>query len=207
MVKNKDSRQIEVLQYIYEEVQEKGYPPTVREIGNAVKLSSTSTVHGHLSRLEKNGFIQRDPTKPRAIELTQAGLDKLGILSDKMPLLGTVTAGAPILAVEEATDYFPVPPDLQSNAGSLFMLKIRGESMIDAGIFDGDSVIVRKQNTAENGDIVIAMTDDDEATCKRFYKENNYYRLQPENSSMDPVILDSVLILGKVVGLYRNHII
>ena len=207
MVKNKDSRQIEVLQYIYEEVQEKGYPPTVREIGNAVKLSSTSTVHGHLSRLEKNGFIQRDPTKPRAIELTQAGLDKLGILSDKMPLLGTVTAGAPILAVEEATDYFPVPPDLQSNAGSLFMLKIRGESMIDAGIFDGDSVIVRKQNTAENGDIVIAMTDDDEATCKRFYKENNYYRLQPENSSMDPIILDSVLILGKVVGLYRNHIV
>ena len=207
MVKNKDSRQIEVLQYIYEEVQEKGYPPTVREIGNAVKLSSSSTVHGHLSRLEKNGFIQRDPTKPRAIELTQAGLDKLGILSDKMPLLGTVTAGAPILAVEEATDYFPVPPDLQSNAGSLFMLKIRGESMIDAGIFDGDSVIVRKQNTAENGDIVIAMTDDDEATCKRFYKENNYYRLQPENSSMDPIILDSVLILGKVVGLYRNHII
>lgn len=207
MVKNKDSRQIEVLQYIYEEVQEKGYPPTVREIGNAVKLSSTSTVHGHLSRLEKNGFIQRDPTKPRAIELTQAGLDKLGILSDKMPLLGTVTAGAPILAVEEATDYFPVPPDLQSNAGSLFMLKIRGDSMIDAGIFDGDSVIVRKQNTAENGDIVIAMTDDDEATCKRFYKENNYYRLQPENPSMDPIILDSVLILGKVVGLYRNHII
>lgn len=207
MVKNKDSRQLEVLQYIYEEVQEKGYPPTVREIGNAVKLSSTSTVHGHLSRLEKNGFIQRDPTKPRAIELTQAGLDKLGIMSDKMPLLGTVTAGAPILAVEEATDYFPVPPDLKANSGSLFMLKIRGDSMIDAGIFDGDSVIIRKQNTAENGDIVIAMTDDDEATCKRFYKENNYYRLQPENASMDPIILDSVLILGKVVGLYRNHII
>ncbi|MGB9343354.1 transcriptional repressor LexA [Trichococcus shcherbakoviae] len=207
MVKNKDSRQIEVLQYIYEEVQEKGYPPTVREIGNAVKLSSTSTVHGHLSRLEKNGFIQRDPTKPRAIELTQAGLDKLGIMSDKMPLLGTVTAGAPILAVEEATDYFPVPPDLKSASGSLFMLKIRGESMIDAGIFDGDSVIIRKQATAENGDIVIAMTDDDEATCKRFYKENNYYRLQPENASMDPIILDSVIILGKVVGLYRNHII
>ena len=207
MVKNKDSRQIEVLQYIYEEVQEKGYPPTVREIGNAVKLSSTSTVHGHLSRLEKNGFIQRDPTKPRAIELTQSGLDKLGIMSDKMPLLGTVTAGAPILAVEEATDYFPVPPDLKSASGSLFMLKIRGESMIDAGIFDGDSVIIRKQATAENGDIVIAMTDDDEATCKRFYKENNYYRLQPENASMEPIILDSVLILGKVVGLYRNHII
>ncbi|PTQ84257.1 repressor LexA [Trichococcus patagoniensis] len=207
MVKNKDSRQVEVLQYIYEEVQEKGYPPTVREIGNAVKLSSTSTVHGHLSRLEKNGFIQRDPTKPRAIELTQAGLDKLGIMSDKMPLLGTVTAGAPILAIEEATDYFPVPPDLKSASGSLFMLKIRGESMIDAGIFDGDSVIIRKQATAENGDIVIAMTDDDEATCKRFYKENNYYRLQPENASMDPIILDSVIILGKVVGLYRNHII
>ncbi|CZQ79962.1 transcriptional repressor LexA [Trichococcus ilyis] len=207
MVKNKDSRQLEVLQYIYEEVQEKGYPPTVREIGNAVKLSSTSTVHGHLSRLEKNGFIQRDPTKPRAIELTPAGLDKLGIMADKMPLLGTVTAGAPILAVEEATDYFPVPPDLKSGSGSLFMLKIRGDSMIDAGIFDGDSVIVRKQSTAENGDIVIAMTDDDEATCKRFYKEDNFYRLQPENPTMDPIILDSVLILGKVVGLYRNHII
>lgn len=207
MVKTKDSRQLEVLQYIYEEVQGKGYPPTVREIGNAVKLSSTSTVHGHLSRLEKNGFIQRDPTKPRAIELTQAGLDKLGIMSDKMPLLGTVTAGAPILAVEEATDYFPVPPDLKAASGTLFMLKIRGDSMIDAGIFDGDSVIVRKQATAENGDIVIAMTDDDEATCKRFYKENNYYRLQPENPSMDPIILDSVSILGKVVGLYRNHII
>jgi len=207
MVKNKDSRQLEVLQYIYEEVQEKGYPPTVREIGNAVKLSSTSTVHGHLSRLEKNGFIQRDPTKPRAIEFTPAGLDKLGIMADKMPLLGTVTAGAPILAVEEATDYFPVPPDLKSGSGSLFMLKIRGDSMIDAGIFDGDSVIVRKQSTAENGDIVIAMTDDDEATCKRFYKEDNFYRLQPENPTMDPIILDSVLILGKVVGLYRNHII
>lgn len=206
MIKNKDSRQLEVLQYIYEEVQGKGYPPTVREIGNAVHLSSTSTVHGHLSRLEKNGFIQRDPTKPRAIELTQAGLDKLGVLSDKMPLLGTVTAGEPILAVEEATDYFPVPPDLKTGSGNLFMLKIRGESMIDAGIYDGDSVIVRQQASAENGDIVIALTDDDEATCKRFFKENGYYRLQPENPTMDPIILDNVHILGKVVGLYRNHI-
>lgn len=206
MRKTPESRQIEVLQYIHEQVQAKGYPPTVREIGTAVSLSSTSTVHGHLSRLEKNGFIQRDPSKPRAIELTATGLSKLGVQLKQIPLLGTVTAGEPILAVEEATDYFPLPPNLKQESESLFMLTIRGESMIDAGIFDGDEVIVRKQSSANNGDIVIALTNEDEATCKRFYKEDRYYRLQPENETMDAIILDEVSILGKVVGLYRSHI-
>ncbi|MGX7417708.1 transcriptional repressor LexA [Carnobacterium gallinarum] len=206
MRKTPESRQIEVLQYIHEQVQLKGYPPTVREIGTAVSLSSTSTVHGHLSRLEKNGYIQRDPSKPRAIELTAAGLSKLGVPSDKIPLLGTVTAGEPILAVEDASDYFPIPPHLNYDADSLFMLKIRGESMINAGILDGDDVIVRKQANADNGDIVIAMTNEDEATCKRFFKEQTHYRLQPENDTLEPIILEEVSILGKVVGLYRSHI-
>lgn len=206
MVKAQESRQTEVLRYIHEQVESKGYPPTVREIGIAVDLSSTSTVHGHLSRLEKKGFIQRDPTKPRAIELTNAGLDHLGIRPSTIPMLGTVTAGEPILAVEDASDFFPLPPDLKYEENSLFMLTIRGESMINAGILDGDHVIVRKQADAINGDIVIAMTDEDEATCKRFYKEKQAFRLQPENDSMAPIILTNVSILGKVVGLYRNHL-
>lgn len=201
-----ESRQIEVLRFIHQHVEERGYPPTVREIGEAVNLASTSTVHGHLSRLEKKGLIVRDPTKPRAIELTQEGLDALGIQEKNMPMLGVVTAGEPILAVEDASDYFPIPPDLRYEENSLFMLTIRGESMIDAGIYDGDFVIVRKQESASNGEIVIAMTEEDEATCKRFFKEDGYYRLQPENETMAPIILDHVSILGKVVGLYRNHI-
>lgn len=207
MKKSPASRQIEVLQYIYEQVKEKGFPPTVREIGQAVSLSSTSTVHGHLSRLEKNGFIHRDPSKPRTIELTSAGLTQLGVGLNKIPLLGTVTAGEPILAVEEATDFFPIPPNLEYENDSLFMLTIRGESMINAGIFDGDEVIVRKQASADNGDIVIAMTTEDEATCKRFFIEKDHYRLQPENDTMSPIILQEVSILGKVIGLYRSHVL
>lgn len=206
MAGNKDTRQMQVLNYIYTEVQEKGYPPTVREIGNAVDLSSTSTVHGHLSRLEKAGLIYRDPTKPRAIEVTDMGLSKLGIKSDQMPLLGVVTAGEPILAVEEATDFFPIPPNFKNISDDLFMLTIRGESMINVGILNNDSVIVKKQSSAQNGEIVIAITDEDEATCKRFFKEKNHIRLQPENDTMDPIILDNVRILGKVIGLYRSHI-
>lgn len=206
MAKSRESRQMDVLHFIYTQVQAKGYPPTVREIGNAVNLSSTSTVHGHLSRLEKSGYIFRDPTKPRAIELTEAGLAKLGVQSNEMPLLGTVTAGEPILAVEEATDFFPIPPDLQYISEYLFMLKIRGDSMINAGILNNDSVIVRKQGFAENGDIVIAITEEDEATCKRFFREKDHFRLQPENDRLSPILLDRVQILGKVVGLYRNHI-
>ncbi|GAB2483647.1 transcriptional repressor LexA [Alkalibacterium psychrotolerans] len=205
----KGEKQFEILQYIYEQAKKKGYPPTVREIGEATALSSTSTVHGHLARLEKNGFILRDPSKPRAIEFTKNGLDKLGISEDegKIPLLGVVTAGEPILAVEEATDYFPIPTDLEIDKGNLFMLTIRGDSMMNVGILDGDQVIVRKQETANNGDIVIAMTDEDEATCKRFFKEKNHIRLQPENDSMDPIILSNVSILGKVTSLYRSHIL
>lgn len=203
----KGEKQIEILQYIYNQVKKKGYPPTVREIGMATALSSTSTVHGHLARLEKNGFILRDPSKPRAIEFTKAGLDKLGIdEEDKIPLLGVVTAGEPILAIEEATDYFPIPNDLELDRGNLFMLTIRGDSMMNVGILDGDQVIVRKQESASNGDIVIAMTENDEATCKRFYKEKNHIRLQPENDALDPIILNDVKILGKVISLYRSHI-
>lgn len=205
----KGAKQFEILQYIYEQVNKRGYPPTVREIGTATDLSSTSTVHGHLARLEKNGFIQRDPSKPRAIEFTKEGLEKLGINEHEndIPLLGVVTAGEPILAIEEATDYFPIPTELELDKGNLFMLTISGESMINAGILDGDQVIVRKQESANNGDIVIAMTDEDEATCKRFYKEDGYFRLQPENDSLEPIILDNVSILGKVVSLYRSEVI
>ncbi|MCF1684505.1 transcriptional repressor LexA [Tetragenococcus halophilus] len=204
MAKKTENRQIEVLKFIHTCVSQKGYPPTVREIGEGVSLSSTSTVHGHLSRLEKKGMIQRDPTKPRAIELTSLGLEAIGVQQESIPMLGTVTAGEPILAVEEASDYFPIPPNLTSLDGQLFMLTIRGESMINAGILDGDQVIVRKQNFAENGDIVIAMTEEEEATCKRFYKEKDHIRLQPENDFMEPIILPIVKILGEVVGLYRH---
>lgn len=201
----KRTKQLAILEYIYDKVQEQGYPPTVREICVAVGLSSTSTVHGHLERLEKNGFIHRGVTKTRAIEITELGLQELGVTSPFIPILGTVTAGSPILAVEQVEDYFPIPPHLEHES-DLFMLKIRGESMVEAGIFDGDLVIVKKQSTAQNGEIVIAMTDEDEATCKRFYKEQHYYRLQPENETMDPILLSSVTILGKVVGLYRSDI-
>ncbi len=204
LAKRTENRQIEILKFIHTRVTEKGYPPTVREIGEAVQLSSTSTVHGHLSRLEKKGLILRDPTKPRAIELTASGLEKIDVQPASIPMLGVVTAGEPILAVEDASDFFPIPPDLANSTGSLFMLTIRGESMITAGILDGDQVIVRKQQSAQTGDIVIAMTDEDEATCKRFYKEKNYIRLQPENDYLDPIILPDVTILGLVVGLYRH---
>lgn len=200
------SKQLEILECINNYVSDRGYPPTVREICEYVHLSSTSTVHGHLSRLEKKGFIFRDPSKPRAIEVTPEGLDALGIKADNIPLLGVVTAGEPILAVEDATDFFPIPPNLKTEERSLFMLTIRGESMINAGIFDGDQVIVRKQDYASNGEIVIAMTSENEATCKRFYKEKTHIRLQPENDTMSPIILEDVSILGKVVGLYRTNI-
>lgn len=206
MTKTVSSKQLEVLQYIYDTVSDRGYPPTVREIGAAVNLSSTSTVHGHLSRLEKKGLLERDPTKPRAIEVTAEGLEELGIKKQAIPVLGVVTAGEPILAVEEATDYFPLPPELNVDDNNLFMLTIRGESMINAGILNGDQVIVRQQRDAKNGDIVIAMTEQDEATCKRFFKEDGHIRLQPENDTMAPIILPDVTILGKVVSLYRSHI-
>ncbi|MDO4903547.1 MAG: transcriptional repressor LexA [Limosilactobacillus sp.] len=207
MVKPAKSKQLAVLGYIHKQVEDHGYPPTVREICTAVGLSSTSTVHGHINRLIEGGFLQKDPSKPRALEITKKGLDVLGIKpkQNSIPLLGVVTAGQPILAVEDATDYFPVPPAIKNN-DDLFMLTIKGTSMINAGILDGDQVIVRKQSTAKDGDIVIAMNEDNEATCKRFYKEDGYYRLQPENDTMDPIILKQVTILGHVVGLFRNGV-
>lgn len=204
----KGAKQHEILIFIQKEVSERGYPPTVREICDATGLASTSTVHGHLSRLEDHGFIVRDPAKPRAIEITENGLEKIGINENtgKIPLLGVVTAGEPILAVEDATDFFPIPDYLSYDAEDLFMLTIRGDSMINAGILDGDLVIVKRQTTADNGDIVVAMTDEDEATCKRFYKEANHIRLQPENDNLEPIILTDVKILGRVISLFREHV-
>ena len=203
---NHENKQLEILQYIYDTVESRGFPPTVREICAAVGLSSTSTVHGHLVRLERKGLLQKDATKPRAMEITPEGLKVLGIKPKDIPVVGVVTAGQPILAVETIEDYFPTPPDLKNEADELFMLKVHGTSMINAGILNGDYVIVRKQTNASNGEIVVAMTDDDEATVKRFYKEDGHFRLQPENDAMAPIILDQIQILGKVVGLYRNDI-
>lgn len=204
--KTSDKKQLEILQYIYDTVEKRSIPPTVREICSAVGLSSTSTVHGHLARLERKGWLVKDATKPRALEITREGKKELGIKPKEIPVIGVVTAGQPILAVEDIDDYFPLPPDLKSDAGELFMLKVHGESMINAGILNGDSVIVRKQSSANNGEIVVAMTEENEATVKRFYKEKDHYRLQPENDTMAPIILPKVTIFGKVVSLYRNNI-
>lgn len=198
-------RQQDILQYIKLSVKEKGYPPSVREIGEAVGLASSSTVHGHLARLESKGLIRRDPTKPRAIEILD--LEEDTIPRHKVvnvPLIGKVTAGQPITAVENVEEFFPLPERLAPSDEQVFMLEIMGDSMIEAGILDGDFVIVRQQQTANNGDIVVAMTEEDEATVKRFFKEKDFVRLQPENSSMSPIILRNVSILGKVIGVYRQ---
>ena len=203
-MKKISKRQEDILSFIKSEVRKKGYPPSVREIGEAVGLASSSTVHGHLARLESKGFIRRDPTKPRAIEiLDPEGLEtmKPGVLH--VPLVGKVTAGLPITAIENIEEYFPLPESFGTSEDKLFMLEIVGNSMIEAGILNGDYVVVKQQQTANNGEIVVAMTEDDEATVKRFFKEKDYFRLQPENASMDPIILDNVSILGKVVGVYR----
>ncbi|KAB7663593.1 transcriptional repressor LexA [Bacillus sp. B1-b2] len=198
-------RQLDILEYIKEEVRLKGYPPSVREIAEAVGLASSSTVHGHLARLESKGLIRRDPTKPRAIEildLEETNIPKYNVIN--VPVVGKVTAGLPITAIENVEEYFPLPERLAPSDEQVFMLEIMGESMIEAGILDGDYVIVRQQHFANNGDIVVAMTDDDEATVKRFFKERDFIRLQPENSTMEPIILNNVSILGKVIGVYRH---
>lgn len=203
-MKEISDRQKQIYQFIKRTVQEKGYPPSVREIGNAVGLQSSSTVHGHLAKLEDKGYIKRDPTKPRAIEIVQTENQSYTPVI-QVPVLGKVTAGLPITAVENVDEYFPLPEHFTANHNSeIFLLNVAGDSMIDAGIFDGDRVIVRKQNIAHNGDIIVAMTDEDEATVKRFYKEKGYYRLQPENPVLEPIYLDSVTVLGKVVGLFRE---
>lgn len=205
-MKNLSSKQFNILKCIYDAIEENGYPPTVREICSSVGLASTSTVHGHLSRLEKAGYIIRDSSKTRAIEMTDIALEILGIQPTEIPLLGRVAAGAPILAVEEATEFYPVPPNLDRfDPSDLFMLQINGESMINVGIMDGDLITVRRQPTASNGEIVVAMTDEDEATCKTFYKKDNHIVLRPENDDMDDIILDNATILGKVVSLYREY--
>jgi repressor LexA len=196
-------RQQDILDFIKQEVQEKGYPPSVREIGEAVGLASSSTVHGHLARLESKGLIRRDPTKPRAIEIKEDELvPKISAVN--VPIIGKVTAGQPITAIENVEDYFPLPDRYVSPDEQVFMLEVMGDSMIEAGILDGDYVIVRQQQSANNGDIVVAMTEDDEATVKRFFKEKDYIRLQPENSTLEPIIVRNVSILGKVIGVYRN---
>ncbi|PLT28137.1 transcriptional repressor LexA [Peribacillus deserti] len=199
-------RQLDILDFIKHEVKLKGYPPSVREIGEAVGLASSSTVHGHLARLESKGLIRRDPTKPRAIEILEmdeeSHIPKINVVN--VPLLGKVTAGLPITAIENIEEYFPLPEHLVPHDDHVFMLEVMGDSMIEAGILDGDYVIVRQQKTANNSDIVVAMTEEDEATVKRFFKEKDYIRLQPENSSMEPIILQNVTILGKVIGLYRQ---
>ncbi|MBO3064344.1 MULTISPECIES: transcriptional repressor LexA [Staphylococcus] len=200
-------RQNEIFEYIKQTVQSKGYPPSVREIGEAVGLASSSTVHGHLSRLEEKGYIRRDPTKPRAIEIVSEQLGESINMEETIhvPVIGKVTAGVPISAVENVEEYFPLPEHFTSTHNSdIFILNVVGESMIEAGILDGDKVIVRSQTIAENGDIIVAMTEENEATVKRFYKEKNRYRLQPENSTMEPIYLDNVTVLGKVVGLFRE---
>ena len=194
-------KQEEILNYIKNEILERGFPPAVREICQAVGLKSTSSVHSHLESLERNGYIRRDPTKPRAIEILDESFNMIRREMVNVPIIGTVAAGQPILAEQNIEGYFPIPTEYMPNKQS-FMLKVKGESMINAGIFDGDKVLVKQQATAENGDIVVALVDDS-ATVKTYYKENGHYRLQPENDSMDPIIVDKCEILGKVFGVFR----
>lgn len=195
------AKQQEILEYIKDSILKKGYPPAVREICEAVQLKSTSSVHSHLESLERNGFIRRDPTKPRAIEILDDDFALTRREMVQVPIIGTVAAGQPILAQENIEDYFPIPAAILPNA-QMFILRVKGDSMINAGIFNGDQVIVEQTPSAQNGDIVVALVDDS-ATVKRFYKEDGHYRLQPENDYMDPIIVDELEILGKVFGLFR----
>lgn len=195
-------KQEEILAFIKNEILNKGYPPSVRDICEAVHLKSTSTVHAHLETMEKNGYIRRDPTKPRAIEIVDDpfNLTRREVVS--VPLVGTVAAGQPILAVENIENYFPIPAEMLPNQ-ELFMLKVKGDSMINIGILDGDMVLVAMQNDAKNGDVVVALIDDS-STVKTYYKEADHIRLQPENDFMDPIIVhDDIRILGKVIGCMR----
>ena len=195
------AKQKEILDFIKNEILNKGYPPSVRDICEAVRLKSTSSVHAHLETLEKNGYIRRDPTKPRAIEIIDDNFNLTRREVVNVPLVGTVAAGQPLLAVENVDSYFPIPAEYLPNKQT-FMLKVKGDSMIKAGILNGDDVIVVEQNTARDGDIVVALIDDS-ATVKTFYKEKDHIRLQPENDSMDPIIVNDCMILGKVFGVFR----
>ena len=195
------SKQREILEYIKQEILNKGYPPAVREICEAVHLKSTSSVHSHLETLEKNGYIRRDPTKPRAIEIIDDNFNLTRREVVNVHIIGQVAAGQPLLAVENIENYFPIPTEFMPNAET-FMLKVKGDSMINAGIFNGDKILVQKQSDAQNGDIVVALVDDS-ATVKTFYKEDGHFRLQPENDTMDPIIVNECSILGKVFGIMR----
>lgn len=199
------TKQSEILDYIKAQIMTKGYPPSVRDICEAVNLKSTSSVHSHLETLEKNGYIRRDPTKPRAIEILDDAFNSCRCDVISIPVVGRVAAGEPLLAVENVESYFPLPTSDLPNK-ELFMLIVRGDSMVNMGILDGDQIVVQKQNTASNGDVVVALLEDS-VTVKRFYKENGYYRLQPENDFLEPIIAEHVEILGKVVSLYRRHVI
>lgn len=194
-------KQQEILEYIKETILSKGYPPAVREICEAVHLKSTSSVHSHLETLEEKGYIRKDPTKPRTIEIIDDCFNLTRREVVNVPVLGTVAAGQPLYAEENIENYYPIPAELLPNAQT-FMLKVKGNSMINAGILEGDQIIVEHRSTAHNGDIVVALVDDS-ATVKRFFKEGGHYRLQPENDSMEPILVDHVEILGKVIGLFR----
>ena len=197
-------KQQEILDFLKQEILMKGYPPAVREICEAVHLKSTSSVHSHLETLEKNGYIRRDPTKPRAIEIMDDSFNYLRTETEiaSIPVIGTVAAGQPLLAVENITDYFPFPANLLPNKET-FILRVKGDSMINMGILDGDYIIVEQTNTAQNGEVIVALVDDS-ATVKRFYAEDGHFRLQPENDFMEPIIVDHVEILGKVIRLIRT---
>lgn len=202
---NLTRRQEEILTYIKKYIVSHGYPPTVREIGKDLGVSSPATIHTHLSNLESKGFIKKEETKNRAIELLVDNEFSVKQESSvEVPLLGKITAGSPIEAIERPNEFFSLPAYLIPRNKEVFTLLVNGESMINAGILDGDIVIVERTNTARNGEIVVAMTDENEVTLKTFYKESNYFRLQPENDTMDPIILDNVSILGKAIGLYRK---
>ena len=194
-------KQLEILEYIKSQILERGFPPAVREICEAVHLMSTSSVHSHLETLEKNGYIRRDPTKPRAIEILDDTFNLTRRELVNVPIIGQVAAGEPILAQENIENYFPIPVEMMPNRQT-FMLKVKGESMINAGILDGDMVLVEESQTASNGDMVVALIEDG-ATVKTFYKEEGVFRLQPENDNMDPIIVKELMILGKVIGVFR----
>ena len=195
------AKQLEILEYIKSQILERGFPPAVRDICEAVNLKSTSSVHSHLETLEKNGYIRRDPTKPRAIEILDDNFNLMRREMVNVPMLGRVAAGEPILAEQNIENYFPIPMEFMPN-NQTFMLKVKGESMINAGILDGDYVLVEERKTARNGEMVVALIEDG-ATVKTFYKEEGIIRLQPENDTMDPIIVPDCTILGKVIGVFR----
>ena len=194
-------KQEEILEYIKDQIMNRGFPPAVREICEAVNLKSTSSVHAHLETLEKNGYIRRDPTKPRAIEILDDNFNMVRRELVNVPVVGRVAAGEPILATENVESYFPIPAEYGPK-NPTFMLTVKGDSMINAGIFSGDHLLIEQKSTAENGEIIVALLDDS-ATVKTFYKEDGHYRLQPQNDAMEPIITDDVQILGKVIGVFR----